>query len=438
MQPHHTTDTQLLLSTNIDCEPPKTKTDIITTISPAMKKLKQRLPRFSRDRKTGAGQPQPLEKHRVWHDPVVEIYDNLAEPTTTSRSSVRAYDAANRRWYHLEVDAVADEDWMAEVVEKHIRAYHKGHRRQPRWNTIKTTLRGTPVTYDTQPEDVVCHQLGESLAYGSGPEDRFPTIQYKDVQEKSYLSKGADFCHWSGRRWVFKRIEFDADVAAFERAIRNREKLIACIEKDCKVEGKDVYLEMERRFNVVPIHAVVIKDEDPGPWETGTVAGIIMPFAGSSLDALADKGQVNVNEAQLLDLLAGIRELNRYDVTHGDICDWNVALQSTLDLSSRGVGAGRLLLLDLGNVAPDYEGDAKLLGQLFLWCLQHSGSLSSDADAKNRIEEAAFILKTKEDFELAHQSLSADQPKALEETPVTDGDSESPGPGPGTQAATAH
>lgn len=368
-----------------------------------MKRLKQRLPRFQRP----SHHPH-LEKHRAWHDPVVEIYDNDTDPTTSSRSSVRAYDAANRRWYHLEVDTVADEDWMAEVVEKHIRAYHKGHRRQPRWNTIKTTLRGTPVTYDTQPEDVVCHKLSESLAYGSGPDDRFPTVPYKDVHEKTYLSKGADHCLWNGKRCVFKRIEFDADVAAFERAIRNREKLVACIEEGCQTEGKDVYLEMERRFNVVPINAVVIKDDDPGPWEKGTVAGVIMPFAGTSLDTLADRGQVNVNEAQLLDLLCGIRELNRFDVTHGDICDWNVALQSgLLDLSARGVGGGKLLLLDLGNVAPDYEGDAKLLGKLFLWCLQHSASLNADPDVKLRVEEAAFVLKTREDFDQAYACLSA-------------------------------
>ncbi|KAH6677018.1 hypothetical protein F5X68DRAFT_37964 [Plectosphaerella plurivora] len=379
-----------------------------------MKKLKQRLPRFQRP-----GHHPSIEKNRTWHDPVVEIYENIsAASDPTTRTSVRAYDVANRRWYHLEVDAVADEEWMAGVVEKHIRAYHKGHRRQPRWNTIKTTLRGTPVAYDTQEEDVVCHQLTESLAYGGKPEDRFPTVQWRDVHEKSYLSKGADHCQWNGKQCVFKRIEFDADVPAFERAIRNREKLIACLESDGQVEGGDVYVEMERRFNVVPIHAVVIKDDDPGPWHKGTVAGILMPFAGSSLDALAERGQVNVTEAQLLDLLSGIRELNRFDVCHGDICDWNVALQPSLDLSGRGVGAGRLLLLDLGNVAPDYEGDAKLLGRLFMWCLQHSANLTGDPAVKLRVEEAAFLLMTREDLDAAYEKMTeavnANQTKGAE------------------------
>ncbi|KAH7374637.1 hypothetical protein B0T11DRAFT_2203 [Plectosphaerella cucumerina] len=370
-----------------------------------MKKLKQRLPRFQRP-----GHHPSIEKNRTWHDPVVEIYENIAGASeAATRTSVRAYDVANRRWYHLEVDAVADEEWMASVVEKHIRAYHKGHRRQPRWNTIKTTLRGTPVAYDTQEEEVVSHQLTESLNYGGKPEDRFPTVQWRDVHDKRYLSKGADHCHWNGKQCVFKRIEFDADVPAFERAIRNREKLIACLESDDggqAVAGADVYAEMERRFNVVPIHAVVIKDDDPGPWRKGTVAGILMPFAGSSLDALAERGQMSVTEAQLLDLLSGIRELNRFDVCHGDICDWNVALQPSLDLSGRGIGAGRLLLLDLGNVAPDYEGDAKLLGRLFLWCLEHSANLNGDQAVKLRVEEAAFLLKTREDLDLAYEKMS--------------------------------
>ncbi|KAM0276782.1 hypothetical protein ACHAQH_006371 [Verticillium albo-atrum] len=339
-----------------------------------------------------------LEKNRQWHDPVIEIYDNLESPTAPC--SVRAYDVANRRWYQLDVDApVSDDAWLSSIVQKHVRAYHRGHRRQPRWNTIRTTLKGSPVAYQTQEEDKVIQPISNTLRYGVDPKDRFPTVQYGDIHDKKYLSKGADLCQWNGRRAVFKRIEFDDDVKAFERAIRIRERLIGCI--DGQVDAKEIFHEMEQKFNVVPIHAVVIKDDSPGPWEIGTVAGIIMPFAGASLDALAQKGDVSVTESQLLDLTRGVKELNRQGIMHGDICDWNVTVQPPVILGAGRSQGGKLLLVDLGNVAPDYEGDAQILGKLLHWCLQHCEALRRDPDVKQRVVSAANILEEQGDFDAA-------------------------------------
>ncbi|EEY16400.1 alpha-L-fucosidase [Verticillium alfalfae VaMs.102] len=212
-----------------------------------------------------------LERSRQWHDPVIEIYENIA--SSKAPCSVRAYDVANRRWYQLDVDvAVSDDAWLSSVVQKHVRAYHRGHRRQPRWNTIRTTLKGSPVAYHTQEEQNVALPITGSLRYGSDPEDRFPTVHYGDIHDKRYLSKGTDVCQWDGRKAVFKRIEFSDDIKAFERAIRTREKLLAHL--DSQVDGENMFGEMEKRFNVVPIHAVSQKITGGTPHPEGAFGGI--------------------------------------------------------------------------------------------------------------------------------------------------------------------
>ncbi|KAM9876254.1 hypothetical protein VDGL01_09629 [Verticillium dahliae] len=332
-----------------------------------------------------------LERSRQWHDPVIEIYDNFASPKAPC--SVRAYDVANRRWYQLDVDVpVSDDAWLSSIVQKHVRAYHRGHRRQPRWNTIRTTLKGSPVAYHTQEEQNIALPITEILHYGSDPEDRFPTVHYSDIHDKRYLSKGADVCQWNGRKAVFKRIEFSNDIKAFERAIRTREKLLAHL--DSQVDGKNIFGEMEKTFNVVPIHAVVIQDASPGPWEEGSVAGILMPFAGRSLDSLAKQGDIIITESQLFDLAHGVRELNQIGIMHGDICDWNVTIQSQeMAEETTHPEGGKLLLVDMGNVAPDYQGDAQVLGKLFHWCLQHSEALGRNSDIKQRVVSAANLLE---------------------------------------------
>lgn len=53
-------------------------------------------------------------------------------------------------------------------------------------------------------------------------------------------------------------------------------------------------------------------------------------------------------------------ELARAGVLHGDINDRNTLL--TPD--------GRLVFVDLGEVAPDYQGDAHALGKMMLWVLE--------------------------------------------------------------------
>ena len=53
----------------------------------------------------------------------------------------------------------------------------------------------------------------------------------------------------------------------------------------------------------------------------------------------------------------------------------------------------RLLLIDMGDVAPAYENDADALGRLFLWCLEHSTRLKDSARTKKRIVTAVALLE---------------------------------------------
>ncbi|KAL2753496.1 hypothetical protein ACRALDRAFT_1065217 [Sodiomyces alcalophilus JCM 7366] len=350
---------------------------------------------------------EPIEPERLWHDPIIEVYGNIVTPSGRG-CSIQTYDVANRRWYRLDLDCtVMGDEWIARLVEKHVRAYYNRTRSLPPWNTIRTTARGSPVVYSAQPYASVAHPLNRTLAYGQDPGDRLRTVPWSDVVEKRYLSRGADSCRWENKACVFKRIEFDSDVAIVQRAIRVREDLMARLEADpapnapaaaaAAATNDDLFAEMERRLNVVPILAVVVRDEaTPGPWDPGSVAGVLMPNAGLSLDRLADRGPLPVTEAQLCDLTRGVRELHNMGIMHGDICDWNVTIQTPLG----GVAAysrGRLLLIDLGNVAPEYEGDARMLGRLISWVLAHSQI--RDAESRSRLEEAARILREDGDLD---------------------------------------
>ena len=97
-----------------------------------------------------------------------------------------------------------------------------------------------------------------------------------------------------------------------------------------------------------------------------------------------------ISEEQLLDLACGIQKLSRCGVVHGDICHWNVVLTQP---ESTALQAARLLLIDMGDIAPDYEGDADALGNLFLWCLEHSAKLRDTTAIRKRIVIATVLLK---------------------------------------------
>ncbi|KAM5361269.1 hypothetical protein ACJZ2D_013218 [Fusarium nematophilum] len=320
-----------------------------------------------------------MERNRCWHEPVVEIFSNLITPGVCC--SAEAYDLANRRWYRLDVDAeVQDEDWLSST------------------NTIKTTACGSPVTFETKPDDLVDRPITKALSYGSEPSDALPTTTFDHLESLAYISRSADRCTWRGKDCVFKRIEFNVDIKPITQEIRIRETLINAMGPAGAV---DVNAEMTRRFLVVPVLTVVIGNSKP--WKPGTVAGLLMPFMGQDLEILARdvNNDLPITEAQLRNLVRGVQELGRCGVEHGDIKYWNTVLQP-----AEGDGAeARLVLIDLGSVAPEYDGDAKALGTLLLWCLEHTGTLSEDEAASARIKAAAAAL-SQEDFDTALRSLS--------------------------------
>lgn len=434
-----------------------------------------------------------MEQNRLWHDPVVEIYANGISPGVSC--SAKAYDLANRRWYELNVcDAprssdghrndedsgqsaiggfqVPDDGWLSSTVAKHVRECYKSTGSPPSWNIIKTTSIGQPVIFEQEKSN---HHVGipiyERFFYGYKSSYQLPTIKFRELRNKTYLSRGADYCDWEGRKCVFKRIEFDCDNESHENEIRVREDLIQHINEETSATCPDMNNEMMRRFNVVPIIGVVLHDEtsqwmidtptefgmygvyedeneensedeeehelqrasltEPGEavQQSHTVAGFITPYIGRSLELLgaaqSSKGvesngnnlpslpalgsltittDMPITIAQLLDLVEGVRELSRCRITHGDICYWNLVLEEPESQSQSAMP--RLLLIDMGDTAPDYENDAVALAGVLLWCLNHSSSLREDTASRNMVVIASALLNDG-DFDGAVEILSS-------------------------------
>lgn len=224
---------------------------------------------------------------------------------------------------------------------------------------------------------------------------------------KVYLGRAVDRCLWEGRDCVYKRIEFDVDVEQIDREIEIRENLRRALDNIHIEKCDDVG---EQRFNVIPILAVVLKQSG-----VNEVAGILMPYSGPSLEAIFEptrtfvspthgSDSIVITGGQLRDLAHGVRELARVGVVHGDINDRNTLLKPHVPASSREMfqEMHRLVLIDFGSVAPDYQTDAFALGQLFILCIERG---SWDSAMQKRIEIAAKILLENGDFDKALQIM---------------------------------
>lgn len=421
-----------------------------------------------------------MEQNRLWREPVVEIYANAISPGISC--SAAAYDLANRRWYKLNVSDTAsssvgtfevpDDNWLSSTVEKHASHVYKSTGSPPAWDIITTTSTGQPFTFEQAKDNQsIGISITERFFYGHATTDLLPTIQFRDLQNKAYLSRGADYCDWEGKKCVFKRIEFDCDNESHENEIRAREKLIQHVNQESSLTPLNVNHEMMARFNVVPILGVVLHDEtsswmvkepmrfeddeaegekqfeeeDEGEGrlqeasvctESGEpekqshiVAGFITPYMGRSLElfgavqpsanvtsseyhppsmpangCLTTTADMPITMAQLLDLVKGVRELSRCGITHGDICYWNIVLEE-LGPWLASSSTPRLLLIDMGDTAPDYENDAVALADVLLWCLKHSSRLRED-DASRKMLIVASALLQKVDFDGAIGLLS--------------------------------
>ncbi|KID93237.1 Protein kinase-like domain protein, partial [Metarhizium majus ARSEF 297] len=252
---------------------------------------------------------------------------------------------------------------------------------------------GSLVTFDSQPADKVDRPIRKSLCYGHKRSDRLPATAVDNLKNLTYISRSADRCTWNDQDSVFKRIEFDVDVEVIEDEIQTRETLIHAMGPMPVTQTNN---EMARRFRLVPILAVVLADRKP--WKPGTVAGILMPYAGEDLESFVRNSNtgLSLTLTQLLDLVQGVRELEKCGAQHGDIKHWNTVLQPT----------GKLMLIDAGSEAPEYDGDARALGTLLLWCLENTPALRQDRQAKAMVVAAASAL-VNGNFDAALSCLSA-------------------------------
>jgi RIO-like serine/threonine protein kinase len=89
-----------------------------------------------------------------------------------------------------------------------------------------------------------------------------------------------------------------------------------------------------------------------------------------------------------------LTELHHIGITHGDICEQNVAMNNSNEDCE-------LVFFDFGELAPRYEGDVKATGKLLLWCVEHFTWSKSESEV---IGNAAGAL-SREDVQLCLQIL---------------------------------
>jgi serine/threonine protein kinase len=345
---------------------------------------------------------EEMELNRIWHEPEVVIYSGVITPGI--RCSGQAYDLANRRWYQINVNTDAyDEEWMANIVENHISTYYHSFGKQTPFNVINATREDGPLGFETQPNHIIARPIREKCQSHPRGKTAIPIVSFDQLVDKVYLGRAVDRCRWKDQDCAFKRIEFDCDVGGIDREIKSREKLLAALSPHC--EANKI---MAQRFNVVPILAVVITEKDVDNHE---VVGILMPFGGPSLESLSVSGSnpaasppglidLGITREQLRDLACGVRELAQAGVVHGDINERNTLIRPhEAAASAKGFqGQSRLVLVDFGDVAPEYKNDAFALGELFIWCKERSSWGVSD---QRRIEDAAQVLKENGDYDRA-------------------------------------
>ncbi|KAL5313674.1 hypothetical protein ACEPPN_018095 [Leptodophora sp. 'Broadleaf-Isolate-01'] len=344
-----------------------------------------------------------MESNRIWHEPEVVIYSGIITPGVCC--SGQAYDLANRRWYQINVNSgVYDEEWMADTVENHISTYYHDSGKQTPFNVINATVNGS-LKFDTKPDHAIARPIREKLQYYSEGKSAIPVTSFDRLVDKVSLGRAVDKCRWNDQDCAFKRIEFDCDIKAIDREIKSRERLLEVPDLHC-LANEDANQIMEHRFNVIPILAVVVIEQDVN----NEVMGILMPFGGPSLESLSVSGpnstastfsseDLEITRGQLRDLARGVRELAQVGVVHGDINERNTLKKPHEVNAAEGYQEqNRLVLVDFGDVAPEYKSDAFALGELFIWCKERSSWGVSDL---RKIEDAAQVLKENGDFDRA-------------------------------------
>lgn len=130
------------------------------------------------------------EPNRLWHDPMIIIYDNLITPGT--RCSARAYDVEDRRWYELNINSEVDENdaWMSSTIAECIKThYHNPHETSaavlpPPFNVINTDLQRTQTSYEMKPIKLIARPIREKFHYAAGR--LIPTTLAEKVVDKIF------------------------------------------------------------------------------------------------------------------------------------------------------------------------------------------------------------------------------------------------------------
>jgi hypothetical protein len=300
------------------------------------------------------------DPNRHYVDPVPVVYANLITPNVCI--SARVFDIANRRWYELNVAKdIRDEDWITATVSSHIKLACEP------FNVITVHDDGR-ATLSTRDPRTVGIQVPRTLKCCLT--SVFPTTSTDEILEKQFLAGSVDSCTWNGRKCVYKHILFEEDVVCVQREISVRTQLI---ERAGWVSSPESQMSM---VGISPILAVVIDSQ------TLVIEGLILPYGGLSLDHFANNlvdenstPTLRVTLRHLSAVLRAVSYLSESSVMHGDICARNVCIK---DDDGTVAASESIMLVDLGDIAPQYKGDAHATGELLLWCAENLGGWSEN------------------------------------------------------------
>lgn len=96
---------------------------------------------------------------------------------------------------------------------------------------------------------------------------------------------------------------------------------------------------------------------------------------------LASLPRLHITETQIQALMVALWELARAGVVHGDITDRN-----TLCMED-----GQLVFIDLGDVAPGYQGDSHAMGLMIRWVLER---VDWNAPTMERVRKVGRCLES--------------------------------------------
>ena len=270
-----------------------------------------------------------VDTERIPIEPELHWIDSAITPFTRTTSGV--YDIANRCWYELSVDhVVTDQDWIVSEVRRHISSPPD----RP-FNSISIGQNGE-VTFAFKTN--ISRAISNMATY----DGLIPQTSLRSIRDRKYLSGPVDTCQWNSRKVAYKCVEFLDDVKPMFREIRVREQL-----------APDY-------TGVAPILAVAI-------WpETEYVDGIVLPLYQTDMESFAKDPRARLSLSALHRLIQTIARFQSIGITHGDICERNLVLNMTDDCRCED-----LVLVDFGEVAPEYQGDMNMAAELLLWCATH-------------------------------------------------------------------